>query len=277
VLGSLTGIYTCLFRPVIAEASDRLKIARVLGRSIGQSLATNDTIHFDAFDAGWPELASFEAGLAESGFVASLYDHFGNWHETLADRSYENYLAARDGALREILRRKQVSVDRCGAQFSIVSGGAELAAAWSAYDDVYKQSWKPAEPFPHFHSRLVHHAARHGALRMGILRFAEVPVAVQLWILWRGTGTVLKLAHDKRFTSQSPGSLLTAYVIKSLMEQDRITAIDFGRGDDPYKRRWAAERRQRIGFLAANPRSATGALLLARQRAGRFLRAVKIR
>jgi CelD/BcsL family acetyltransferase involved in cellulose biosynthesis len=272
---SLTGIYSCLFRPVLGDNGERPRIARSLGQSIARALSPNDIVHFDAVDADWAEMTDFEAGLAEGGFTTARYAHFGNWHQALADQSFSDYLASRDGALREILRRKQRVADRRGAEFVIVRDESELASHWAAYDAVYRSSGKSPEPYPDFQASLARHAARHGALRLGILRLGDVPVAVQLWIVWRGTATVLKLAHDEAHHDLSPGSLLTIYMIKNLMEQDHIDAIDFGRGDDPYKRRWVAERRARIGLIAANPRTPHGALLLARQAAGQWLRALK--
>ena len=48
-----------------------------------------------------------------------------------------------------------------------------------------------------------------------------------------GTATVLKLAHDKAFDRASPGTVLTGFAIRTLMENDGIGMLDFGRGDDP--------------------------------------------
>ena len=62
--------------------------------------------------------------------------------------------------------------------------------------------------------------------------------------------------------------MLTAHVIRSLMDEGGVAELDFGRGDDEYKRDWAGERRQRIGVMLANPRRPAGMLLLARQAAG---------
>lgn len=58
-------------------------------------------------------------------------------------------------------------------------------------------------------------------------------------------------------------------MIRLLLERDRVTDIDFGRGDDPYKQLWATQRRQRIGFLLVNPRRVRGLTVLGRQVMGR--------
>jgi Acetyltransferase (GNAT) domain len=272
---ALTSIYSCLFRPVMVVGPAASDVAYQLGRSLGQERSTNEVFHFEAFDGDWPELAEFELGLLQAGFRTARYEHFGNWAEPIADRSFDEYLASRGGALRETVRRKLRRTERRAAEFALVRDISDLAVSWPIYDAVYRRSWKPPEPYPDFHATLARNAARHDALRLGILYVADVPAAVQFWTVWRGTATVLKLAHDETFADLSPGTLLTAHMIRTLIEQDRIETIDFGRGDDLYKRHWASVRRQRIGLIAANPRSIQGAILLAQQGVGAWLRSAK--
>ena len=61
------------------------------------------------------------------------------------------------------------------------------------------------------------------------------------------------------------------------MIAEGIETIDFGRGDDPYKRMWAGERRQRIGLVLLNPRRVRGLAALARHDAGVALRPLRSR
>ena len=46
-------------------------------------------------------------------------------------------------------------------------------------------------------------------------------------------------------------------MIRQLIKEG-ISEIDFGRGDDPYKRLWARYSRERIGLFVANPRRVHG-------------------
>jgi CelD/BcsL family acetyltransferase involved in cellulose biosynthesis len=59
-----------------------------------------------------------------------------------------------------------------------------------------------------------------------------------------------------------------------LLDHESIEQIDFGRGDDPYKRLWANQRRQRIGLVLANPRHPRGLAFLARHALGRARQAL---
>lgn len=271
----LTGMYSCLFRPILARDGKEAETATLLGRYLGSALATNEVLHLDAMDSDWPLLPAFEGGLAEAGLRARRYDHFGNWSEEIGERTMQDYLGARDGALREILRRRERALAQRGASYEVVASESALADGLTAYETVYAQSWKVPEPYPKFQEASMRHAARAGALRLGLCRTEGRPVAAQLWIVWRKRGTVLKLAHDESLKKLSAGTVLTGYMIRHLLESDAVTAIDFGRGDDPYKRQWATQRRQRIGLIAANPRSLVELGVLARQSIGRWLSALR--
>ena len=75
-------------------------------------------------------------------------------------------------------------------------------------------------------------------LRLGIAEIDGQPVAAQFWTVEGGTAFIHKLAHDERFRKQSPGTLLTAAMFAHVIDVDRVDLVDFGTGDDPYKRDW---------------------------------------
>jgi len=254
-VSSLTSFYSCDFRPLIADGEDPALAARDLGRHLADRLSGDAVFGFDSLDSTLPILAPLLAGLARPGRALLRYDHFGRWWEDLGRRTFAEYLAGRDGALREVIRRKGARLERDGATFTMVgaaSGPAEIEAGIAGYETVYAQSWKETEPFPAFQPTLMRRLAEAGWLRLAICRLAGQPVAAQLWVVVGGTATVLKLAHDKAFDRASPGTVLTAFAIRTLMENDGIAALDFGRGDDPYKRGWATNRTAHIGVLSVS-------------------------
>lgn len=271
-LGSLTAAYTCQFQPLAAPGTAGTAFKEA-GTLIGNACRAWPAATLEALDADWPGLPPFLAGLREAGMVARRFTQFGNWHQPVEGCTWEAYLATRPGSLRETIRRKGKVCDRdASVRFEEVRGGTGIGPALAAYEDVYARSWKQPEPSPDFNRALLHRAAAAGALRLGVMRVAGQAVAAQYWVVWRGVATVLKLAHDDAWRALSPGTLLTAYMIRGLIGEGGIAGLDFGRGDDAYKQLWADGRRQRIGVLLANSRRPGGALALARHDAGTWLR-----
>ena len=77
------------------------------------------------------------------------YDHFGNWYEPVADRSWDDYAAARPGALRQTIRRRLRRAERDPSiAVDVIDGPTGLEAGITAYEEVYARSWKKPEPFP---------------------------------------------------------------------------------------------------------------------------------
>nr|WP_246385786.1 GNAT family N-acetyltransferase [Novosphingobium hassiacum] len=166
----------------------------------------------------------------------------------IAGRSFAEYWAQRPGALRETVRRKG---KKGGVALRIVTEFSE--ADWAAYETVYKLSWKPGEGSPEFLRKWALMDAATGRLRLGIAEISGQPVAAQFWTVEGGTAFIHKLAHDENFRKQSPGTLLSAALFEHVIDTDRVTLVDFGTGDDPYKRDWMEQARTRWRVRAWRP------------------------
>jgi len=270
---ALSTVYTCLFQPLLAPALATGEV-HAAGAALGAHCRRWPLVVLDALDPLWAGLPPLLAGLRDGGLAVRRFDHFGNWHQPVAGSTWEHYLSARPGQLRETVRRKTSACMRDGrVRIETVRSGDGLGPAIAAYEDVYRRSWKAPEAAPGFTAALMPHAAAAGALRLGVLYVGAQPVAAQYWTVAGGTATVLKLAHDDAWRTLSPGTVLTAHMIHGLLDEG-VVELDFGRGDDDYKALWTSMRRPRIGILLANPRLVGGVAALARHSAGGLLRRV---
>jgi hypothetical protein len=240
---------------LIAPGADASVTAFILGRTVSQEFRRHPVIGFDSLDLARIETAGFIAGLKRPGRALLRYAHFGRWREDVTDRPFADYMAARGGALREVVRRKGARLQREGAALTMIGADADdetVEQGIAAYETVYAASWKEPEPFPDFQPALMRNLARAGWLRLALCHVGGKPVAAQLWALVGGTATVLKLAHDQAFDAHSPGTVLTHFAIGRMMERETVQTLDFGRGDDPYKAGWTTTRTQHFGVLSVD-------------------------
>jgi len=270
----LTSPYTSRFRPLVAPGAAPAQVRRA-GAAFGRHCRRFGQVRLDALDPVWPGRADLLAGFRRAGVVGLRFAHFGNWHCPVAGLGWARYLALRPGALRETIRRRLSRAARAGgAEFDLISGQARLAEAIAGYESVYARSWKEPEPYPRFAAELVRAAAQSGALRMGLLRAGGSVIAAQYWLLAGGTATLMKLAYDQDARSLSPGTVLTAQMVRHLLDAEGVRELDFGRGDDEYKAGWTGQRRQREGLLLCSVLHPAGLSVIGRHLAGRLRRAL---
>lgn len=260
-LRSLTTPYSWVFAPVPEVLTDAAALA------FAKACRAWPVTVIEALEAEGAGVTTLRRGLRRAGLLVSQFDHFGNWQESIAGRDWPGYLADRPGRLRELLRRRLRDAGE-SLRYEMAATPDEVARGLAVYERIYADSWKVPEPFPAFGPALLRAAAAEGTLRLALLWRDETPLAAQYWVLRGGTATVLKLAHAETAKNVSPGSLLTAWAIRRLIEVDGIGRLDFGRGDDAYKQLWATERRQRLGLVACVPWHPVGLAAIGRQALG---------
>ncbi len=260
---SLTTPYTCLYQPPASSACDFEAAGALLGKRFGPVL------RLDAIDPAWPGWDGLSRGWGRAGRSAMRFDGFANWREPMLGRGWTRYLADRPGTLRETIRRRLGKAERDpGIAITVFGPGDAVTSGFAAYEAVHERSWKPPEPFPNFLRACSTEAASRGVLRIAVLTSQERPLAAQWWTVEGGVATLHKLVHDEAAGALSPGTVLTAWMIRRLIEEEHVRMLDFGRGDDPYKRSWTTERHVRAGMLIVDPLSVRGSLTMARQRVG---------
>jgi CelD/BcsL family acetyltransferase involved in cellulose biosynthesis len=212
------------------------------------------------------------AAFRKAGWRVSVTPRIGNWRIATADMDFDTYWRARPAQLRNTAKRRGKT-----AGLDIAIHDRFDARAWADYETVYRASWKPEEgSFPLLRALAVQEGAA-GTLRLGVARKNGRPVAVQFWLVENGEATIHKLAYAEDAKAMSPGTLLGMAMFRRAIDTDRVSVIDYGTGDDAYKRDWMAERRELWQLCAYNPSTARGLAGAARAWASALVRRVRSR
>lgn len=203
--------------------------------------------------------APLKAAFREAGWRVVVTEKTGNWRIATEGMDFETYWASRPAQLRNTAKRKAKS-----AGLDIEIYDRFDAAAWADYEAVYRASWKPEEGSFPFLRALAQAEGAAGALRLGIARKDGRPVAVQLWLVENGEATIHKLAYAEDAKALSPGTLLGMAMFRHVLDRDHVRVIDYGTGDDGYKKDWMAERRPLWRLQAYNLRTLRGLIGAAR-------------
>jgi CelD/BcsL family acetyltransferase involved in cellulose biosynthesis len=202
------------------------------------------------------------AAFAKAGWRVFVTEKTGNWRIATEGMDFEAYWAGRPAQLRNTAKRKAKAA---GLDIEIYERFD--ARAWEDYEAVYRASWKPEEGSFPFLRVLAEQEGEAGTLRLGIARKDGRPLAVQLWLVENGEATIHKLAYAEDAKAMSPGTLLGMAMFRHVLDKDRVGEIDYGTGDDGYKKDWMAARRPLWRITAYNPRTLRGLIGAARARA----------
>lgn len=178
-------------------------------------------------------------------------------------RGFDAYLAGRPGTLRTTLKRKAGKVE-CRV-LTVFDGDV-----WDAYEAIYAESWKPEEGSPAFLRAFAEAEGAAGRLRLGVAHAEGQAVAAQMWTVEGGTAFIHKLAHRESAKAISPGTSLSAALFRHAIDSDRVAWIDFGTGDNAYKRDWMEAVRPRYRLDMLRPRDPRNWPIFAKSRLRRL-------
>ena len=274
IIKAATNFYTSLYSPICSDELTAELLAQALQPIKGSQMHW-DIVEFSPLAAG---SASYEAlfdALTMLGYRTFRYFSFANWYLTVGGRSYADYFNALPSRLKNTVNRKRRHFFATkGARLEIIVGGQKLDRGVADYINVYNTSWKVREPFPDFMPGLIKLCADQGWLRLGLAYIDDQPIAAQLWIVAHGRAAIYKLAHDKNLESYSIGSVLTAHIMRHVIDLDKVYEVDYLIGDDDYKKDWMSHRRERWGIVAYNPATFLGWTCAIKQSLGELRRRI---
>ncbi len=250
---SLSNFYSPIYRiPNSQNLAELLKSEKSWDVLKLQPLSENDS-------------AEIVKQLKNAKIPTLMYFCFGNWYLTVNERSFETYFSSLSSRVKNTVERKTKKFFAMpNANLKIVSENRDLDAAISDYNHVYQASWKQDESHPDFISGLCHLAASQKALRLGIAYIDNVAIAAQLWIVADKTAYIYKLAYDEAYKNLGVGSILTATLMRHVIDVDNVEKVDYLTGDDAYKKDWMSHRQERLGVIAFNPKTLLGWLKMSK-------------
>ena len=232
---ALANWYSFHVRPVISPGGDRTVLLEAIAEDLAKRTGALSLAGLPAEDGSAQALAR---AFRKAGWIVFSEPSDSNHVLYLSGRTFAQYIADRPGSLRTTLKRKAAKLD-C----QVYERFDDLV--WADYEAVYAQSWKPAEASPDFLRAFARAESDAGRVRLGIARHEGRPVATQLWTVEGCTAFIHKLAYLAEARALSPGSVLSAALFAHVIDRDEVSMIDFGTGDDGYKRDWMESVRLR--------------------------------
>lgn len=213
-----------------------------------------------------------QKAMRQAGWIvkseATSHNH---WLET-ASRAFADWWAERPGALRSTVKRKG---SKGLVALEIHSNFDDKL--WDEFEAVYRESWKPPESHPDFLRHWARREGQAGTLRLAIARIEGTAVAAQFWSVDDGVAYIHKLSHISGRDALSPGTLLTHALFAKAFDEDKVTRIDFGTGDDGYKRDWMEHSAPLMTITAWDPLQPTAWPAMVKTYASRLAARVRSR
>ena len=242
-LTALANWYNFTTGPLFSPGADKVALMGALARDLALQAKR---ITLAPLPDELVEASALELAFRSAGWVVLRSQCDVNHVLAVQGRSFADYLAARPGQLRTTLKRKAGKV-------SVTIETAFNPASWAAYEAIYASSWKTEEGSPAFLRAFAQAEAAAGRMRLGLAHADGAAVAAQFWTVEHGTAFIHKLAHSEASKPLSPGTTLSAALFEHVIDRDKVALVDFGTGDDGYKRDWMESVRPRYRLELLRP------------------------
>ncbi|WP_304511757.1 GNAT family N-acetyltransferase [Desulfobacula sp.] len=177
----------------------------------------------------------------------------GNWYLDGITYTFDKYFENLPRKLQKDIQYCRRRLVKMGdLRFQMKLDDNSLDHYLDIYDEVRKKSWKAPEKDKVFIREFTKIAAEKGFLRLAFLFYENDPIASQKWIVCHKNAYILDVLHDENYRKYSPGKILSSEISKYVIDYDKVNEIDFMGGDDPYKKDWTPNRRERKGITVFN-------------------------
>lgn len=196
-----------------------------------------------------------KTAIKQGGMKYTDFLCYGDWYLDEINYSGDEYFNKNfTSKFRHNIKYRQRKLEEKGnLNFRIVKNEDSIDEHMRLYYELYSKSWQEREGVgPTFHLDLAKMASRHGWLRLAFLSLDSSAIASQFWVSCNGYAYILKTFYDQDYREYGPGKILTLHMMKYAMDVDKVKAVDYVQGDEPYKEDWTPKRRERKGILIYN-------------------------
>lgn len=251
-LRSLSNRFTTLYSLLMSDGRAEDVILSCLADGLSQ-MAVN-SIQLDPIDTRDNRIDKLCQFLKSSGYEYHTYFRFYNWSHQVNGQSFQEYMDGRPSNIRNTVNRKRRKLERDHGYEIQLFQHEKINHAIEDYQKVYRASWKAGEFFADFTPHIVNRLSECGWLRLAILYIEGNPVAAQIWFVVHGKASIYRLTYDEHWKKYSPGSILTEYLMRHVIDEDKVSEIDFLTGNEQYKQDWMTIQKKRLGIhLAKRP------------------------
>lgn len=185
------------------------------------------------------------------------------WRLPLPD-SWEAFVELQSKSHRKQLRRFQTRTLETGrAEFHAADSPGTLARGWEVLVDLHQRRraslGQPgcfaSESFAAFHRQIADQMLAAGMLRLSWLELEGQPLAVEYQLAGPEITFAYQAGIDPDRLDEEPGRLVTMVTLQRAIAEGQ-QAMDFLRGDEPYKAHWRAEPKQMYDYRIVPARPA---------------------
>lgn len=254
---SLSHRYTSFYSPLLATECQTDVLACL---AEGLSQLAFRSLRLEPFAEDDSNTQQLIKAMETAGFEHKRHFRFYNWILRTGGQPFDAYMQGRPTRLRNTIARKQRKLERDHGYEIKMFRGNEVKKALSDYHSAYSASWKAYEQYGELFDALATKLSVPDWTRLAVLYAAQKPAAAQLWFVVHGKASIFRLAYDEDWKQYSPGSILTAYLMRYVIDTDEVEEIDFLNGNEAYKQDWMTERRERFGVVFFKPAEAKSGL-----------------
>jgi|GEM_PF-5844605 len=264
---SLTSFYSAIAEPIFFTKQNLVISEQQLKQLLGFITNENSwqTMQLGSFD----ENSATSRAIFKYSTACKVFSKTDNFYQQKL-ANFEQYYQQRPSQLRNTITRRRKKLSKQHQyEIAIISKFTDFASAFSAYKTIYQQSWKGEEYSFAFIEQVCHAALNENKLRLGLLIVDGEAVAAQIWFLQdclsaegqpEKNASIFKLAYNPSHKDFSVGSILSLALSEYVIDQDKVTSIEFGMGSESYKSDWLTDNRQRLSYQIFNQSSFYGKL-----------------